>query len=74
MPGQFRITCLAVWLCVSSSCSLMPRWAHPSQLWKLNRHQPWDEGSFSIPDPAESHAGASLPAERDASAVNGLQP
>ncbi|MBL8849767.1 MAG: hypothetical protein JNG89_08785 [Planctomycetaceae bacterium] len=44
---------LAVSLCVFSGCSIMPRSLTPSQLWKMNRQPAWDEGSFSVPDPAD---------------------
>lgn len=48
----------AVILCVFSGCSLFPRALHPSQLWKMNRQDPWDEGSFSVPDPIEPRRSA----------------
>ena len=31
----------------------LPHALHPSQLWKMNRQQPWDEGSLSVADPVD---------------------
>jgi hypothetical protein len=46
----------AFWLIVAMccGCASVPRSLHPSQLWKLNRQDAWDEGTFSIPDPVDS--------------------
>jgi hypothetical protein len=36
-----------------SGCQFMPHALQPSQLWKLNRQDAWDEGQFSVPDPVD---------------------
>ena len=46
------------WL--STGCQFMPHRMQPSQLWKMNRQDAWDEGGyFSIRDPEDARlAGA----------------
>jgi hypothetical protein len=43
---------LIVVLCCG--CESGPRMLHPSQLWKMNRQEAWDEGTLSIPDPVDA--------------------
>ena len=44
------------WL--SAGCQFMPHSMQPSQLWKMNRQDAWDEGGyFSIRDPKDVRTG-----------------
>lgn len=53
MESRSRRVLLVLCMCVFSGCSMLPRALHPSQLWKMNRQQPWDEGTLSVPDPVD---------------------
>jgi hypothetical protein len=43
---------------VVSGCQFMPHALQPSQLWKLNRQDAWDEAQYSVPDPVDPRLGA----------------
>lgn len=49
-----RKACMIVLLTLCCGCSLWPRALHPSQMWKMNRQDAWDEGTLSIPDPVDA--------------------
>lgn len=64
----YAVVIVLCWL--SAGCQFMPHSMQPSQLWKMNRQDAWDEGGyFSIRDPEGLRTGA----ERDHRAeVGGL--
>ena len=60
MESPLRRVLLALCLAVFSGCTLLPRPLQPSQLWKLNRQPPRDEGRFSVPDPVDQRLAGPL--------------
>lgn len=71
MEILLRKAILVVLLTLCCGCSMWPRALHPSQLWKMNRQDAWDEGTLSIPDPVDPRltAAALSGAGNDAATV-----
>jgi len=53
MENLARKGVLALAALLSCGCEMMPHSMQPSQLWKMNRQDAWDEGTFSIADPVD---------------------
>lgn len=53
MEKLARIGVFGLVIALSCGCTSGPRFLHPDQLWKMNRQEAWDEGTFSVPDPVD---------------------
>jgi hypothetical protein len=54
MENLARKAVFVLTMSLCCGCSLMPHSLHPSQLWKMNRQDAWDEGTLSVPDPVDA--------------------
>ena len=70
MEKLARIVVFGLVVAVCCGCTSGPRFLHPKQLWKMNRQDAWDEGTFSVPDPVDARLTQS-PATDPAAAPNG---
>lgn len=61
MENLARIGVFGLIVALCCGCTSGPRFLHPSQLWKMNRQDAWDEGSFSIPDPVDARLADAPP-------------
>ena len=70
MEKLTRIGVLGLVVALTCGCTSGPRFLQPKQLWKMNRQDAWDEGTFSIPDPVDARLTQSA-AMDPAAAPNG---